>query len=307
MIIDCHVHIWIPGMVPLAYEEGCIRTMVMAAGRALGQKFTYEQGKEMLYPMLQDEKGEKYLAHMDEAGIDKAVLFGVDFGEELGEPEIPIFEMNRKYADLCKAHPDRFVALCAIDPRRKGAMDHIVQCIEEWEMKGIKLHPSAGFNPMDPVMYPVYEKCAEWDLPLLIHSGAQPAAPVVLETARPVWIAEAASKFPDTKFIAAHFGMDWWPEAIMFGRLLPNLYFDCSYWQFLFGMHGEEYYSLLRRFIDDCGAEKVLWGTDTPLPNVLMPPKDWLDVHTNPRTEVAFTPEEIKTITETNSVELFKL
>jgi len=69
MIIDCHVHIWIPGIIPIAYEEGCIRTMVMAAGRALGQKFTFEQGKEMLYPMLQDEKGEKYLAHMDEAGI----------------------------------------------------------------------------------------------------------------------------------------------------------------------------------------------------------------------------------------------
>ncbi|MDY6794557.1 MAG: hypothetical protein SWK76_04645 [Actinomycetota bacterium] len=71
MVIGCHVHIWIPGMVPKAYEDGCILTMAYAAGRALGQKFDFAQAQEMLYSMLQDEKGEKYLAHMDEGGIER--------------------------------------------------------------------------------------------------------------------------------------------------------------------------------------------------------------------------------------------
>lgn len=304
MVIDVHVHIFIPGMVPKLYEEGVARTMAAAAGRVMGLELSLEQAMD-LFPF--DSDGTLYLGLADEAGIDKAVLFGVDFGEEIGEPEIPIFEMNRRYADMVKAHPDRFVALCAIDPRREGAMDHITQCIEEWGMKGIKLHPSAGFNPMDEVMHPLYEKCAEWDVPLLFHSGGQPAAPVVLETARPVYVAEAASKFPDTKFILAHFGMDWWPEALMFGRLLPNLYFDCSYWQMPFTQHPEEYYELLRRFITDCGAQKVLWGTDTPLPNVLVPPKEWVDIHTNPRTEISFSKEEIEALMGTNAQKIFKL
>lgn len=231
MIVDAHVHIFIPGIIPQAYVTGCARTMARAAGKVLGLKMTVEESLQNLFKPLEDEKGDVYLAAMDEAGIDKAVLFGVDFGEEIGEPEIPIFEMNRLYAEIVKAHPDRFVALCAIDPRRKGAMEHVTQCVEEWDMRGIKLHPAAGFNPADPVMYPFYEKCAEWDLPLLFHVGAQPAAPVVLETSRPASIAEAAGKFPDTKFIMAHFAMEWWPEALMFARLLPNIYFDCSYWR----------------------------------------------------------------------------
>jgi predicted TIM-barrel fold metal-dependent hydrolase len=307
MIIDCHVHIFIPGIIPDAYVKGCARTMARAAGKALGVQMSTQDAANNLFPALLDSDGELYLKLADEAGIDKAVLFGVDFGEEIGEPEIPIFEMNRRYADIVKAHPDRFVALCAIDPRRRGAMEHVTQCVEEWGMRGVKLHPSAGFNPMDEVMYPFYEKCAEWDLPLLFHSGAQPAAPVVLETARPVWVAEAASKFPDTKFVLAHFGMDWWPEAIMFGRLLPNLYFDCSYWQFLFSQHADEYFQVLRRFVDDCGAEQVLWGTDTPLPNILMPPKDWVEVHKAPRTDVSFTPEELDLLMSGNSKELFRM
>jgi uncharacterized protein len=304
MVVDAHVHIFIPGIIPKLYVEGCGRTMARAAGRALGLKLSLEDALN-LFPV--DEKGDNYMQLMDEAEIDMAVLFGVDFGEEIGDPEIPIFEMNRLYAEMVKAHPDRYVALCAIDPRRKGAMDHITQCIEEWGMKGIKLHPAAGFNPMDEVMYPLYEKCAEWDLPLVFHSGAQPAAPVVLETSRPVWVAEAASKFPDTKFVLAHFCMEWWPEALMFGRLLPNLYYDCSYWQFLFRDHADEYYTILRRFMDECGAEQVLWGTDTPLPNVLVPPKEWVDVHVNPTCDVSFSAEELEMIMDTNSRQLFKM
>lgn len=52
---------------------------------------------------------------------------------------------------------------------------------------------------------------------------------------------------------------------------------------------------------------KILWGTDTPFPNVLMPLKEWVDVRMNPGTEITFTPEEMETIASINEKELFKL
>ena len=93
----------------------------------------------------------------------------------------------------------------------RGALKHCEQCIEDWGMRGFKLHPAAGFKATDEIMYPLYEKCADWErAPGSSHAGGQPAAPVYLDTQRPVFIAEAATRFPDTKMIIAHVGMDLW-------------------------------------------------------------------------------------------------
>ena len=79
--------------------------------------------------------GPNRMAEMDEAGIDKSVIFPVDFGVPLGDPEVPIDEVNKKFAEVAKKHHDRFCAFAGIDPRRKGARDLFTRCIEEWDMK----------------------------------------------------------------------------------------------------------------------------------------------------------------------------
>ncbi|MCK5186296.1 MAG: amidohydrolase, partial [Deltaproteobacteria bacterium] len=94
-----------------------------------------------------DPEAEGLLAEMDEAGIDKSVIFPVDFGVALGDPEVPIEEVNKKYSELARKHPDRLVAFAGVDPRRKDAPDLFKRCINEWGMQGCKLHPCAGFYP----------------------------------------------------------------------------------------------------------------------------------------------------------------
>ena len=60
----------------------------------------------------------------------------------------------------------------ALELRVKGGPGAVAkQCIEEWGMRGFKLHPSAGFYPNDPVCFSLYEKCAEWGVPIVFHSG----------------------------------------------------------------------------------------------------------------------------------------
>ena len=307
-IYDPHVHLFIANAIPDKYELGMARTMTVALRTKLGLKMTVDEARVNVIQGMYDPEGEKYLRDMDAAGIEKSVIFGADFGEELGDPEIHIFEANKMYAKVAKTHSDRFVALCSIDPRRPGALKHCEECIEKYDMKGFKLHPAAGFNPIDEIMYPLYEKCADWDVPLVFHTGAQPAAPVHLDCQRPVFIAEAATRFPDTKMIMAHAGMELWNEAVMYGKLIPNIYFDLSYHQFNFVSQGPaKFYEWLRFLITECGAYRLMWATDNPLPVALLPTENWAKAFVSPEADNVLTQEELEMIMHGTAAEVFKL
>lgn len=305
-IIDTHVHLFMEGGIPDAYELGMARTMKLALKNKMNMDLSLEIALNDLVKGMYDPDGSKFLTKMDEAGIEKAIIFGSDFGPEIGDPKLSVFECNKKYADIARKHPDRFRALCAIDPRRPGALKLCEQCIEEWGMKGFKLHPAAGFYPTDEICWPLYEKCADWNVPLVFHTGAQPAAPVRLDTQRSLFLAEAATRFPDTKFVMAHVAMDMWEEAVMYGKLIPNVYFDLSYHQFNYVSRGPKWlYKWLRFLIDECGASKLMWATDDPLPSAILPPAEWVKAFTTRDTDIQFSEEEIEQIMSGTAREVF--
>jgi uncharacterized protein len=307
-IYDSHAHLFMDKGIPDAYEMGMARTMKLALKNKFNIDLSLEDARNNLIKGMYDADATKLLYTMDKAGVEKTVIFGSDFGAKIGDPEIHPFEANKILANIAKKYPDRFVALCAIDPRRPGAMRHMEKCIEEWGMKGLKLHPAAGFYPTDEILYPFYEKCGDWGFPIVFHTGAQPAAPVCLDTQRPCFIAEAATRFPDTKMIMAHAGMDLWNEAVMYGKLIPNVYFDLSYHQFSYVSWGpQKFYEWLRFLINECGASKLLWATDTPLPCAILPTEQYVKIFTEPQTDINFTDEEMELIMWKNTAEMFRI
>jgi predicted TIM-barrel fold metal-dependent hydrolase len=307
-VYDTHAHIFIKDGIPEAYLNGMAKTMKLVVKNKFKIDMTIDDIFNQMIEPWYDPDASKLLATMDQAGIEKTVIFGADFGAAIGDPKIHIFEANKLYADLAKKHPDRLIALCSLDPRRPGAIKHAEQCIEEWGMRGFKLHPAAGFYPTDGILWPFYEKCADWNVPLVFHTGGQPAAPVSLDTQRSLFLAEAATRFPDTKFIMAHVAMDLWAEAVMYGKLIPNLYFDLSYHQFSYVTWGaQKFYEWVRFLIDECGAGKLLWATDTPLPTALLPTDQYVKVFTERQTDVPFTEEEIELMMWKNAAEIFRI
>ena len=294
-IYDMHVHIIKREMIPESYNQGVARTVRLTMKNQHKNDMTLDEIWEKVMPGMYDGEGNDYLALMEKAGIDMAMIFASDFGVQLEEPKIHPFETNRLLAELAKKHPDKFLALAALDPRRPGAVRHFRTCVEEWGMKGLKLHPAAGFYPTDQICSPFYEMCADYDLPIIFHSGAQPAAPVKLDSQRPVFIAEAATRFPDTKMIIAHVAQDLWPEAVMFGKYIPNVYYDISALQFNYLYWGKErFFKWLRDLVNMVGGERVMWATDHPLPNVALSPEAWVKVFTERDKDVAFTDSEIE-------------
>ena len=237
-----------------------------------------------------DPSGEKLIAAMDEAGIDKSVIFGVDWAYGVtGEPKVNNREQNKYLADYAKEYEGRFIPLAALDPRRPDVIEQATEAIEEWGMKGFKLMPSAGFKPNDSLCFPFYGKCADWGVPIMFYSAG---LEFNWEYSSPKLIASAAEEFPEVKMIMAHAGLESWEDCRLACAALPNVYMDISIRQFDYQINREKFYDWLRDMIDWTGPWKILFATDAPLPTFYLPTKDWVDAINEPKTDIEFTREE---------------
>ncbi len=289
MIIDAHVHLTRPGYVRRKFLCGNSRMASSLYNRVHKTNITPDDYIEMVREKI-DPTGEKLIEAMDEAGIDKSVIFGVDWAYGVtGEPKVSNREQNKYLAEYAKEYEGRFIPLAALDPRRPDVIRQATEAIEEWGMKGFKLMPSAGFKPNDPLCFPFYEKCAEWGVPIMFHSGG---LEFNWEYSSPNLIASAAEEFPEVKMIMAHAGLESWEQCRLACAALPNVYMDISIRQFDYQMNREKFYDWLRDMIDWTGPWKILFATDAPLPTFYLPTKDWVDAINEPKTDIEFTREE---------------
>lgn len=295
MIIDVHRHMVAKGTVQGDYIRGAQKSFAMMYRKTYNVEISDQDFTEKVVRPLVDPHADNIIEEMDEAGVDKTIIFGVDYGLLFGEAPIHIFDQNELYyANAAKRHEDRLIAFMAIDPRRKGAQKHCEQAYNEWGMKGFKLHAGVGYMPDDPVCYWVYEKAAEWNIPITVHTGGAPSVALRWENSRPAYFASAAARYPEVDFILAHCGdVGWWQEAVQAAAWLKNVYVDLSIWQKPYKkLPKERFYQWLRDIIDIAGAEKIFFATDAPYPNLLCPLKEWVKVFSEPDTNIQFTQEE---------------
>jgi predicted TIM-barrel fold metal-dependent hydrolase len=299
MIIDSHVHLVAEDWIDRSYHLGVARVTAAYKGKLSGEYPDPEVLANRLMPKITDTTGEKTVSDMDEAGVDMSCIFSVDFGLLAGEPPVSMQDQNHMVAEAARRFPDRLIPFFTIDPRRPGGMDLFQRGVEEWGMKGLKLHPASGFYPYDPVAYPFYEKCMEYGIPVLFHTGSQPA-PMKFRFAQPMNLDDVAADFPQLPIIMAHCAHSLWEEALLVAEIKPNVYFDFSGWQIICRNHPEKFYRMLRAVIDQVGPWRVFFGTDGPFFNVFCPWGTWVKTVAEPDLsscpEVSFTPEETEII-----------
>lgn len=310
MIIDSHVHLFFEGSDPESFFIGSSRAGVAIFNKKSGD--IYADVSDMLegnLKSLSDKTGDRLVGLMDEAGIDKAFLLPLDFW--LGCPKskgISIAEKNKLYAEAVKRHKGRLLTHIGVDPRRKNALALMKKGVEEYGAIGLKLHPTAGFYPDDPVCTPLYKKALEYGIPVLIHSGNEPA-PLRIKFSQPRYIDTVAAEFPDLKIIIAHTGHGWWQEAIDLASVKPNVHVDFAGWQMQY-MNGADYfYGPLRCAIDTLGPWRVMFGTDGSMLDVILSPRDWVLAHKESHSPsgIKFAPEEIDIVLGEAAARLYKV
>ena len=121
-------------------------------------------------------------------------------------------------------------------------------------MRGVKLHPDfQKFNIDDEIAEKFYRAVGD-KLPILFHIGDDR-----YDYSKPSRLVKMAKKYPEVRFIAAHFGgYRCWAESALYEGL-GNVYFDtCSSLPFISADEA-------KRIIDLHGADKFFFATDFPM------------------------------------------
>jgi len=140
MVIDIHTHLFVKGWVPKEFFHGVAR-FITHENKKQGIYQTDEEVGDYLLEAGSDPDAEMLLAEMAEAGIDKSVIFPIDFGLTLGEPRVPIDEVNRLFAELGRNYPDKLIPFASVDPRRAGAAELFEKCVSRVGHAGAEAAP----------------------------------------------------------------------------------------------------------------------------------------------------------------------
>jgi predicted TIM-barrel fold metal-dependent hydrolase len=249
MIIDFHVHIW-------------------------------EEGK----PFYQGTPDD-YVRKMDQLGIDKMCILGVDLGKHYtgynrrdSQVRLAAFEkkfghktsLSNKYLyEFVKVHPDRLVGFGSVHPDGDYSLEEeFEKCINDYGFKGLKLYPLSGFYPDDERMYPVYEKAEKYGSVVLFHTGGKDCGSMNLKYDNPIYLDNLAAEFPELKIVMAHVAYPWVDEAIQVAFCNFNVFLEIS------GLLTFELFTntpvvkeTLTKILNTASlSERTIFGSDGPRP-----------------------------------------
>jgi len=137
---------------------------------------------------------------------------------------------NDRLAGIVKKYPDKFVGM-AHHQLRPGAEVELKRAVEELDLRGYKMLAPLTEYPFEmPELRPVWEYCAEKELPVLIHFGFLGRGGGIVQHPRmsPLSLFEVARDFPEIPFIIPHFGAGYWHDVLALCWSLPNIYIDSS-------------------------------------------------------------------------------
>jgi predicted TIM-barrel fold metal-dependent hydrolase len=212
---------------------------------------------------------------MRQYGIDVSIIQTLDWGMAYGPEEdspMPVADFNRITLAATKKYPGRIFAMAGIDPRRPQAVKLFEEMVVEHGAVGLKVYPPCGFQPNDPVCFPMYRKAIELNVPVLIHTGGAGKTSRTRWT-WPEWVEEVAVEFPDLRIMMGHTNLQSRFETGAFWRGLTaarnkrNIWLDLCDWQVLGAVKDEnipELLRVMRVFLDDVGPGRIVWGTDLP-------------------------------------------
>ena len=155
---------------------------------------------------------------------------------------------------LMADHPDRVIGFCYVNPRYSAhALAEIERCVVRGGMGGIKLWVACKGS--DRRVDPVAGRAAELGVPILQHAWYNRSGGFKGEST-PADVAAMAARHPKTMIVMAHL-TGAGERGLKDIAPYPNLHVDIS--------GGEPEAGMVELAVKLLGAERVLFGTDTPI------------------------------------------
>jgi hypothetical protein len=163
---------------------------------------------------------------LNEYNVVKAVITGRDC-----ESTYDAGANNQGVIDFVQAFPDKFLGFMGVDPHKgMNGVRELTHFINEEKMHGAAIDPYLAKIPVnDARYYPIYAKCCEFEIPIVISTGPGTLVPgAVMEHAAPRLIDYVARDFPELTVVISHGGYPWVNEAIMVTERNNNVYMELS-------------------------------------------------------------------------------
>jgi predicted TIM-barrel fold metal-dependent hydrolase len=192
----------------------------------------------------------QFVALLDQAGVDYAVVIA-----EVA-PITSALVTNDEVRDFCRQSP-RLVPFASINPFLTADAAAVLEGLVSREgFKGLKMYPTYQyFYPNDPLVYPLYARAQELQIPIMFHTGSSLFKGSRLKYGDPIFFDDVAVDFPQLTIIMCHGGRPfWYDRAAFLARLHDNVYVEIS------GLPPKRllsYFPELERI-----ASKVLFGSD---------------------------------------------
>jgi predicted TIM-barrel fold metal-dependent hydrolase len=229
MIVDAHVHVW-------------------------KQDLRFPNPAATFMSPTSDIPLELLRRTMDDHGVARAVLV---------QPMYP-GEDNSMIADAARAEPDRYAAVCVVDPRLPAAADRLEYWVKDQGCHGLRLRPSfAGEGE-------AFENDVLWHRACALGVVVSILARMEHVPA----IARRAERFPDAPIIVDHLAHPdpvAGPSSTAFQEFLaladrPNVFVKPT------GFHNfskrpyphEDCDDLFKAVLDRFGPGRLIWGSDFP-------------------------------------------
>lgn len=241
-----------------------------------------------IYPLNNDNspeswksRAESYLGEMKEAGMDAVITLLIQ--NFRNKDDFPFDQIIASSRSVDRTFPGRFFTFAGVDPRtdQKEVLDLLDLAIETHGCIGIGELTCTmwGILPHnEKLLYPYYGKVSALNVPICIDATMQE------KHSGPEIFRRIARDFPKLQICANGTGagigditlangktMKAWDRFLEVAEECPNLWLDLDDWQFSDqGMGAEVLIRFLRRAMDGPAKGRVMFGTDYPIPSLML-------------------------------------
>jgi predicted TIM-barrel fold metal-dependent hydrolase len=232
-------------------------------------KSFYETAEKLSFV---DYSNKGIIKEYEEANVVLGIGMGVTETDKMGFPDyVATTPMG---LDLEEDIPANIVYCAGVNPYDLGpdALVRLEEEVQKPNVVGIKIY--LGYYPFyayDEVYEPVYRLAANYQLPVVFHTGDTYSERGFLKYSHPLAIDEVAVKNRDVYFMMAHFGDPWTITGAEIIYKNPNVFADLS--GLIVGTQEDLKQKSEGRFLDHLrhalvfadSYDKLLFGTDWPL------------------------------------------
>ncbi len=165
-------------------------------------------------------------------GVERVVFTGRETESTEG------YDVGNEYvAEAARRFSGKVIGFAGINPLRgMKSVQAVEHAVRNLGLKGVSIDPYGGLvQANDRRLYPVYGKCAELGVPVVITCGPLPVAGPRLAHGDVRAIDDVAADFPELTIVIDHSGWPWVTETIAIAFRHENVYIDTSLYSHLPG------------------------------------------------------------------------